>query len=63
MFEPTIFAIASITSGFLAKAESGANKLDKPKIPNVDKYSLRVRLGEAACNLNEFIIDILLLIE
>jgi hypothetical protein len=63
MLEPTILAMASITSGFLAKAESGANEVDKPKIPSVDKYSLRVRLGEEACNFNKFIMDILLLIE
>jgi hypothetical protein len=63
VLEPTIFAIASIASGFLAKAENGVSELDKPKIPSIDKYSLRVRLGEQACTLNEFIIDILLFIE
>jgi hypothetical protein len=63
MLEPTIFAMASIASGFLPKTESGASELEKPKMPSADKYNLRLRLGGEVCALNEFIIDILLLIE
>jgi hypothetical protein len=40
--EPTMFAIASIASGFVAIVKLGTSQLDKPKRPSADKYIRRL---------------------
>jgi hypothetical protein len=44
VFESTIFAMASIASGFFAILKFGAIQLDIPKRPSADKYIRRLSL-------------------